>query len=484
MTMNRSNDCEHRSHARHEFVAAMAVVSALAGCGGGGGPAAPVTAAPTQSAAAACVHTAAPSTGASSSSGGTAANPTVGIVYSFTGSENGSTDGAFPNAGLLLASDGNFYGTTLGGGTNVGSVTASGAGTVFRISPAGAETVLYSFGSHTGDGTNPQASLVVGCDGALYGTTRFGGGTNGTNYGEGGTVYRIDTTGNESTLYTFGSAPTDGTVVKSPLTLATDGNLYGITVQGGANDTGTIFRADQKGNVQSVYSFAGAPGGMNPIGALLQASDGTLFGTTMAGGNNTQGTVFSFSTASLSYHDIYSFSETVLQGVPVAAYLRGGFVQGSDGALYGTDTCGGAPPGNYTFTPNCGSGVLFKITTNGALTSLYSFPALSFEIPPPETFTPTDGLVQAADGNFYGVTRAGTVPVGTDGAIVFGANGAVFRMTPAGVVTILYNFTGQPDGASPNGSLAVGPDGNLYGTTQRGGTADRGTVFKVVLSGN
>jgi uncharacterized repeat protein (TIGR03803 family) len=259
-------------------------------------------------------------------------------------------------------------------------------------------------------------------------------------------------------------------------------------VQGGANNTGTIFRVSPLGTFQSIYSF-GATGATNPIGELLQASDGNLYGTTMSGGANTQGTVFRFSPSSLAYADLYSFSETQMQR-PV--YLRGGFIQGRDGALYGTDTCAGSVLAISGAGPSCGPGALFKITTAGMASTLFSFPYAEFG-PAPQAASPIDGLIQAGDGNFYGVTRDGAaasaIPLGnapraacTD-YLTFEC-GAVFRMTPAGVVTILYAFTGEPDGAVPNGSLAIGPDGNLYGTTQRGGTADRGTVFKVALTAN
>jgi uncharacterized repeat protein (TIGR03803 family) len=145
------------------------------------------------------------------------------VLYSFTG----GTDGQYPQAGLIQGADGNFYGTTSSGGTN-------NVGTVFKLTPAGAVTVLYSFSGGT-DGANPQAGLIQGADGNFYGTTEDGG-TN--NYG---TVFKITPAGAETVLYLFSGA-TDGANPLAGLIQGADGNFYGTAVQGGANGDGTVFK--------------------------------------------------------------------------------------------------------------------------------------------------------------------------------------------------------------------------------------------------
>ena len=157
---------------------------------------------------------------------------TVTNLYSFVGPP---TDGANPVGGLVQGSDGNFYGTTQSGGTN-------GDGTVFRISPSGSYSNLYSFGSVTNDGADPYAGLVQGSDGNFYGTT-YGGGTstNCSIYGC-GTVFRISPSGNYTNLYSFGRSPTDGNDPEAGLVQRSDGNFYGTTFNGGTHTNGTVFK--------------------------------------------------------------------------------------------------------------------------------------------------------------------------------------------------------------------------------------------------
>jgi uncharacterized repeat protein (TIGR03803 family) len=191
---------------------------------------------------------------------------------------------------LVQATGGNFYGTTLGGGAN-------GWGTVFKISPGGGPVkTLYSFCSQSGctDGANPYAALVQATDGNLYGTTRDGGANNQ------GTVFRITPSGTLTTLYSFCSQSgcTDGTNTQAALVQGTDGNLYGTTYAGGANSLGTIFKITPSGTLTTLYSFCSQSNcydGAYPEAGLVQDTNGNFYGTTLDRGAGEQGTVFSLS---------------------------------------------------------------------------------------------------------------------------------------------------------------------------------------------
>jgi uncharacterized repeat protein (TIGR03803 family) len=141
---------------------------------------------------------------------------------------------------LVQGRDGNFYGTTTGGG-NASSSCPQGCGAVFKITPLGVETVLYSFGSSPNDGQEP-GGLILGSDGNFYGVTG-GGGTNGY-----GTAFTITSLGVETVLYSFGSMPDDGLFPSAPLFQGSDGNFYGTTVRGGAAEEGTVFKLTMGGS--------------------------------------------------------------------------------------------------------------------------------------------------------------------------------------------------------------------------------------------
>ncbi len=179
-------------------------------------------------------------------------------------------DGSGPNIGLIQGTDGNFYGATQYGGTNTNC--ANGCGTVFRVSASGTETTLYSFGSTPTDGVKPYAGLVQGSDGNFYGTTT-GGGTNGG----WGTVFRITPSGTYTTLYSFGSSPTDGEKPYAGVVQGSDGNFYGTTYEGGVHyncgGCGTVFRISASGTYTTLYSFGSYSGdGEFPEAALCRAA--------------------------------------------------------------------------------------------------------------------------------------------------------------------------------------------------------------------
>jgi uncharacterized repeat protein (TIGR03803 family) len=245
----------------------------------------------------------------------------------------GGSDGGIPFYAPVQGSDGNFYGTASIGGTN-------GVGAVFRISPGGSYTNLYSFGLYP-DGFLPEGGLVQGSDGNFYGTTYLGG-TN-TNCLEGcGTVFRISPSGSYTSLYSFAGPPNDG---NSPagLVQGSDGNLYGTTAFGNTNGDGAVFRISPNGTYTNLHFFTGSPNdGRNSYAGLVQASDGNLYGTTFYGGTSTNcgsgcGTVFRISLTG-SYTSLYSFF-AALPNDGIAPI--DGLVQGSDGNIYGTTRNGG-----------------------------------------------------------------------------------------------------------------------------------------------
>src|ERR1017187_644292 len=207
-------------------------------------------------------------------------------LYSFVGSP---IDGANPTAGLVRGSDGNFYGTTRNGGANA-------AGTVFRISPNGSCTNLHSFGNSPGDAALPAAGLVQGSDGNFYGTTLFGGVTSPQNTSGYGVIFRINTSGVYTNLYSFVSPPGDGNFPTGGLVQGSDGRFYGTTQQGGANGNGIIYRITPNGSYTNLYPFAGYPNdGSQPNAGLVQGGDGNFYGTTTFGGINNSGTVYRLS---------------------------------------------------------------------------------------------------------------------------------------------------------------------------------------------
>lgn len=374
---------------------------------------------------------------------------TVTILHTFSSS---ATNGNQCYAGLIQARDGNFYGTTASGGS-------AGAGTVFRISPSGAYTNLYSFAStYTFDGWQPLAALVQGSDGNFYGTTS-GGGTYSCKCGN---VFRISPSGSYTNLHYFSSRTNDGGTPRGALVQGSDGNFYGTATTGGSGSgsVGVVFRISPGGSYTNLYSFPGYPhDGYDPIGALVQGSDGNFYGTTLNGGTNGFGTVFRISPSG-SYTNLHSFAGGYGYGNDDGHAPYGGLVQGRDGNFYGTTALGG---GNAN-----GAGVVFRIGPSGSYTTLYSFTNF-----PPDGSEPKAGLVLGSDGNFYGTTYGG-------GTNICGC-GTVFRISPSGQYKTLYSF-GAPGQGEPGAGLVQGSDGNFYGTTELGGTNSLGTVFKLVVS--
>ncbi len=373
----------------------------------------------------------------------------------------GGANGSNPTAGLVQGADGNFYGTTFYGGTGAGGcIDPSGCGTIFKITPSGSLSTLYSFCTATNcpDGFFPNAGLAQATDGNFYGATDRGGA-----HGNGGTIFKLSSTGKASTLYSFcalancadGNAPNGGVVEGS------DGNFYGTTLRGGTGANcpsqqypygcGTIFMLTPTGTLTTLYNFcsqASCTDGLFPQAGLVQGTDGSFYGTTSSGGANCSnnpnacGTVFKI-TPNGTFTSLHSFAGS--DGFDPVASL----VQGTNGIFYGTTA--GLP------------GTVFSMTATGTVATLHTF---SFT----DGSGPYAGLIQGTDGNFYGTT------------VNAGGNSTVFKITTSGMLTTLHLFCSLPhcdDGSDPLAAVVQGTDGNLYGTTYSGGTSSLGTVFSL-----
>jgi uncharacterized repeat protein (TIGR03803 family) len=370
---------------------------------------------------------------------------TFTVLHSFDSTHNSGPEGA-----LTQGTDGNLYGTKYADG-------------VFKITPSGTLTSLYEFCSKPGctDGDGPVAALIQAADGDFYGTTAYGGVyINCVSGGGCGTVYKITAGGTLTTLHSFDLA--DGSHPDAPLIQATNGNLYGTTIEGGANggngvcptNCGTVFKITPSGTLTTLYNFcsrSGCTDGDFPEGALLQAADGNFYGTTNSGGANASqcngygcGTVFKI-TPSGRLTTLYRFCSQ--SACSDGAAPDGALIQGTDGNFYGTTDAGGI-----------GYGTVFKITPDSTLTILYSF---CHESGCPDGEFPQAALVQGTDGNFYSTTTGG-------GAIGYGT---IFKITPTGVLTTLHSFD-NTDGSQPLSGVVEATNGKFYGTAYFGGGSE------------
>jgi uncharacterized repeat protein (TIGR03803 family) len=313
--------------------------------------------------------------------------------------------------------DGNLYGTAPTGGVN-------SVGVVFKITPAGTQTILYQF--DTVHGSTPNAGLTLGADGNFYGTTQLG---SAHSYGN---IFKITPSGVLTVLYDF-TGVADGGYPVAPLTLATDGNFYGTSYPGVA------FKFSPQGAFTIINKIPTVS-----YGALLQASDGNFYGVTEFGGTFSAGTVYKISGNTVT--TLYSFDG------PHGSYPTGGVVQGADGNLYGTTTAGGST----------NAGVIYRITTTGTLTVLVNFD----NVHTLDGYQAFAGLIAGSDGNLYGATVWG----GEDGY------GVIFQMTTGGAYTALASFAA----ASGDGAYATPmqhTNGSIFGLTTRGGVDGKGGIY-------
>lgn len=382
---------------------------------------------------------------------------TLTTLVSFDG-----TDGRNLNAPLIQGTDGNFYGVTENGGT------IDFNGTIFKLTPTGTLTTLYDFQGKS-DGNTPVGGLVQTRNGAFYGTTFVGG--NGIQGGYGGVFKFQGQTFTSLFQFTYsqGANPTD------PPIQALDGNLYGAAESGGINDVncffgsgcGTIFKVTPAGVPTVLYSFcsqSGCPDGWSPSGGLMQASDGNLYGLTFSGGNYNApgclasagcGTIFKI-TPKGAFTMIHAFQNS--DGAN--PYDDIGLLQASDGNFYGTTWTGGL--GNQ--------GTVFKMTPQGSVTLLHSFCPNTLSC---DGMNPAAGLIQATDGNLYGTTYTG-------GAYNSGIVFQITPQGALTTLYSFCATSGCPDGSKPFGALMQSANGKLYGTTQGGGAfGSYGTVFSL-----
>jgi uncharacterized repeat protein (TIGR03803 family) len=343
-----------------------------------------------------------------------------------------ATDGGYSKSDLIQATDGKFYGMTYGGGAN-------GGGTIFKITSTGTYTVLRNLGGN--DGQNPIGNLFENTDGFLYGLAH--GGANG-----GGTFFKISTAGAFTPLYSF-TSDTDGSDPNAGVIKSTDGNFYGLTSYGGPNFGGTAFKITPSGGFTLLTSFDGATQGNTPYESLLRGSDSAFYGTTSNGGSNQYyGTIFKICAGNTTL--LHTFNGTQ-GGNPL-----GSLIEATNGALYGTTEYGG--------TNN--AGVIFKITKSGTYTVLRNLLSST------DGANPEGSLIQAKDGNLYGMITYG----GTNGG------GTIFKMTLTGTYTVLRSLNTN-DGYYPLGDLVQGTDSSFYGTTSTGGVNGAGTIFKITRTG-
>ncbi len=384
------------------------------------------------------------------------------VLYNFTG----GSDGSLPYAGLIFDSVGNLYGTTYEGGAN-------GAGTVFELTPSNGgwtETVLYNFctQSNCSDGDDPLGSLIFDSAGNLYGTTS-GGGTH-----QYGTIFILRPSAGswaETVLYSF-QGGTDGEFPVAGVTLDNAGNLYGTTEYGGVSNYGTVFELNTSGNETVLYSFIDGTDGAFPYAGVILDAAGNLYGTTISGGNGGYqgcgsgygqgcGTVFMLKPSeggSWTESILYSFSWGT---GPVLPYS--GLIFDYAGNLYGTATLFG--------NGFLGGGVFELTYSNGSWTEkvLYNFTGGS------DGGNPYAGLAFDSAGNLYGTTQGG----GANGdGTVFKLGSSNGEWTE----TVLHSFAGS-DGCEPYAGVIFDAIGNLYGTTSQSSgcpSADSGgVVFEI-----
>ncbi len=338
---------------------------------------------------------------------------------------------AAPAGRLLATPDGSLYGTTPAGGTYA-------RGSIFALRPDGIGGFTFEepFSFSGLDGRTPAAGVSVGSDGRLYGSTNAGG------VSDIGSFFLFDLAGH---LTQLSSSAVGAGSVPSSLTLASDGNLYGVTTYGGAHHDGIVFRLDLSGAVTNLHDLGGPDEGAIPLGGLVQAGDGRLYGTTSAGGApDNPGTVFAIDTAG-TFTTLHRFSGA--DGLHPAAALA----LGNDGALYGTTGTGGAS----------GYGTVFRITTGGTLTTLHSFAG---RVDGTDGASPDDSMVKAPDGNLYGTSNYVGLPMGS-------IPPTLFRVDPSGAFTTL-----PATGPVSAGPLTLGADGKIY-------MVNAGGVFRIDVSG-
>jgi uncharacterized repeat protein (TIGR03803 family) len=346
---------------------------------------------------------------------------------------------------LLLANDGNIYFVSSAGG--------KGLGTIAKLAPNNTLSVVHAL-ADADEGGSSYAKLVQASDGNLYGTTYLGGDQGG------GVVFRVTPAGAYTVLHAFDLDNKGAGRPYTGLVQAGDGNLYGTTLRGGDNDRGTVYRIGIGGEFSVIHSFNGDDG-QSPEGTLIVGHDGNLYGTTLQGGTDNRGVIYRISTAGnferlYSFPSLGAFNSSGLATNTTGANPRAGLLLGADGNYYGTAYQGGAH----------GYGTLFRMSQTGEVTLVHAFAGPSFG-----AGFPLSGVVQDADGNFYGTSERG-------GYI---NRGAAWRVDTAGTFTLLHGFTGAAsEGMQPYAGLLFA-NGALYGASFSDQVSGTGAIFKLDL---
>ena len=353
---------------------------------------------------------------------------------------DGAAHGANPKASLMQATDGMLYGMTYYGG--VGDV-----GVVFQYNPTNA-SVTKKYDYNFPVGRYPEGSLMQASNGKLYGMVRYSGA-----YGLGSIFEYEPTTSSYTTKINFGESK-DGAQPNGSLMKASDGKLYGITQSGGVNKMGVLFQYDPITHVYTKkYDFAAVSGNF-PKGSLMQASDGMLYGMTTSGGGGA-GVLYQYNPST----NVYSVKVNFM-GISNGSSPHGTLIQATDGYLYGVTFDGGAT----------NNGVLFKYDIlMSTYTKMVDFDDVS------KGKWPSGTLIQASNGNLYGLTQNG------------GVNnvGVLFQFDPVtSTFTKKLDFNLSIDGHLPTNSLVQAIDGKLYGTTQNGGVNNVGVIFQYDINTN
>lgn len=334
-------------------------------------------------------------------------------------------------------------------------------------------TVLYNFGNVSCDPLYPSnvGAIAQGRDGDFYSTTPSGG------CDSNGVAFKVSSSGKMTLLHSFDYGVGDGIGPQSGLTLSTNGTFWG-TSEGEDFNSGNIFYITAAGTLTSFNSALGGTGQVNggqPIAPPVQGMDGNLYGMTTAGGNDAVctsgdggcGVIYRITPAG-KYEVIYTFNQAN------GANPYDPLLLGTDGNFYGTTFYGGTINSVYN-----GNGVVFKVTPQGKYTPIYVFCAQPGCL---DGGQPSGGLVQGTDGNFYGTTIVGGTHLYSN---YFG--GTIFKLTPAGEYSVLYNFCSQPncaDGGNAIAGLIQATDGNFYGMAQQGGANGNGTIFQITPQGD
>ncbi len=369
----------------------------------------------------------------------------------------GGSDGSGPWSDYFISdAKGNLYGATAAGGTY-------SAGTVFMLTLAGRETVLYEFKGGTADGNGPHGRLAFDANGNIYGTTQ-GGGTNGT-----GTVYELSPkTGGgwkEKVLYNFSATGADGSNPSAGMTIAPDGTMYSTTPDGGAYSGGVIFsmKKTAKGWKQTVIHSIQFPAeGGFPYEGLMRDAAGNLYGVAPAGGASQQGVVYRLSQTKKGWVDTVLYSFTGQNGDGSGLYWID-LISDASGNIYGATSFGGTN-GNGTVWEL----VYSKTKKNYSEKVLYEFGAAGSG----DGNNPYGGLVMDSKGNLYGTALNG----GSSNL------GAFYKLTKQGKTwkeTVLHSFLGANDGAQPTGNPYMDAKGRLYGMAETGGKSNLGIVYRI-----